>query len=65
MQPSTNLQNSDIYAYNIDVFDCDSHLAKKLTVCLNELSLVPSLSWMNYWLIEPRAYTMLSPTTLA
>jgi len=35
------------------MFDCDSHLAKKLTKCLNDLSLAPSLSWMNYWLIEP------------
>ena len=45
-------------------FNCDSYLAKKLTMCLNESSLVPSLSWMNYWLIEPWAYTVLSPATL-
>ena len=40
-------------------FDCDSYLAKKLTLCLNDLSLAPSLSWMNDWLIEPWAYTVL------
>ena len=25
------------------MFDCDSHFSKKLTMCLNELSLVPSV----------------------
>ena len=26
------------------MFDCDTHLAKKMTTCLNDLSLAPSLS---------------------
>jgi len=32
-------------------FDCDNHLAKKLTTCLNELSLAPSFE-LNDWLID-------------
>jgi len=46
------------------MFDCDSHLAKKLTTCLNDLSLASSLSWMKHWLI-PWAYIVLYPTTLS
>ena len=45
--------NAWIWGWWRSCFDSDSHLAKKLTMCLNELSLVPSLSLMNYWLIEP------------
>jgi len=33
------------------MFDCDSHLAKKLTMCMNDLSLAPSFE-LNECLID-------------
>jgi len=35
-----------------------SHLAKKLTLCMNDLSLAPSLSWKYDFLIKPWACTV-------